>query len=150
MEISKIKRGLICYNCGEKGHLANKCAKKFKDNKNWNGNNKQIGRPRAADGKFQKVTWHRYQEVGHIEKFCKKAKKTGTPATVANLVVVNILSLDKGELKEDLQGSKLIVEGQLRRYGKVTCLADSGAVTSVLNKKFVDKKGIRFYPALHG
>ena len=137
----------ICYNCGEKGHLANKCAKKSKDNKNWNGNNKQFGRPRAADGKFQKVTCHRCQEVGHIAKFCKKAKKTGTPATVANVVEVNILSLDKDDLKEDFHGSKLLVEGQLRRYGKVTCLADSGAETSVLNKKFVDKKGIRVLPS---
>ena len=42
---------------------------------------------------------------------------------------------------------KLLVEGQLRRYGKVTCLADSGAETSVLNKKFVDKKGIRVFPS---
>ena len=55
------------------------------------------------------------------------------------MVEVNILSLDKDDLKKDFHGSKLLVEGQLRRYGKVTCLADSGAETSVLNKKFVDK-----------
>ncbi len=131
----------ICYTCNEKGHISPECPKKTEKRWKNNGSNRSFRRQNRSQGGRNNKTCYSCNEVGHLARDCKKARKTDN-MTVANVMEVNVLSLE-----EEGKNKIITITGKFPRYGNVECGLDTGAETSVLSKRYVQKVGIPILPS---